>query len=285
MITFVQRLPAIRFSYQRRADVTLTNTGAPDEEATVRADVPGGSSITLNETRYGLLQFHWHTPSEHEIGGRSSPMEMHLVHSAADGSTLVIGVFIEQGRPNRTLAPIFEQLPEATDETRRVAGVRIDKLLPRDRASFRYTGSLTTPPFTEGVQWIVLAQPITLSKRQIAAFRGGKQPRGTAAQRPRGAKRRPASRPARATVSEAVTQQRAVARSRQSSCHPNAAGHHGARQRPVPVPLAAAATHLTGSGEDRLRDNDAIARNRGDALASVAPAAIHAAAAGLSMGA
>ena len=69
------------------------------------------------------------------------------------------------------LAPIFEDLPETAGETRPVAGVRIDDLLPDDVSSYRYTGSLTTPPFTEGVRWIVLAHPITLSKQQIHAFR------------------------------------------------------------------------------------------------------------------
>ena len=171
-VTFVHRLPAIHFSYPRRADVTLNNTGSPDEEATVRAELPpGAASITLHRTRYELTQFHWHTPSEHEVDGRASPMEMHLVHTAADGSLLVIGVFIEQGRKNRVLKPIFDDLPEMPGETRPVAGVRIDKLLPRKTSSFRYRGSLTTPPFTEGVRWIVLARPISLSKRQIGAFR------------------------------------------------------------------------------------------------------------------
>jgi carbonic anhydrase len=171
-ITFVNHLPAIRFSYPRKADVTLNNTGSPGEEATVRAEVPAGvASITLSGTKYALQQFHWHTLSEHEISGRRSPMEMHLVHGAADGSLLVIGVLIEQGRPNGVLAPIFDALPETAGETRPVAGVRIDDLLPDDVSSYRYTGSLTTPPFTEGVRWIVLAHPITLSKHQIDAFR------------------------------------------------------------------------------------------------------------------
>ncbi len=170
-ITFVNHLPSIRFSYPRKADVTLNNTGSPGEEATVRAEVSAGAaSITLSGTRYTLQQFHWHTPSEHEINGRRSPMEMHLVHSSADGSLLVIGVLIEQGRTNRVLAPIFADRPAAAGETRPVAGVRIDDLLPDDVSSYRYTGSLTTPPFTEGVQWIVLAHPITLSKHQIHAL-------------------------------------------------------------------------------------------------------------------
>ena len=171
-VTFVNRLPAIRFSYPRMADVTLNNTGSPGEEATVRADVPAGAaSITLSGTKYSLQQFHWHTPAEHEINGRRSAMEMHLVHSAADGSLLVIGALIHQGRANPVLAPIFDHLPETAGETHPVANVRIDDLLPDDVSSYRYKGSLTTPPFTEGVRWIVLAHPITLSKHQIHAFR------------------------------------------------------------------------------------------------------------------
>lgn len=171
-ISFVKRLSTIHFSYPRRASVSVTNSGSPDDEATVRANVPAGAAfITLRGTRYDLQQFHWHTPSEHEIDGRRSPMEMHLVHAAADGSLLVIGALIEQGRTNRTLEPIFEDLPEHEGDTREVEGIRIDDLLPHDRASYRYMGSLTTPPFTEGVRWIVLAHPITLSKRQIGAFR------------------------------------------------------------------------------------------------------------------
>ena len=171
-ITFVNHLPAIRFSYPPAADVTLNNTGSPGEEATIRAEVPAGAaSIRLSGTNYTLQQFHWHTPAEHEVNGRRSPMEMHLVHGAADGSLLVIGALIKQGRTNRVLAPIFADLPEAAGETRPVAGVRIDDLLPEDVSSYRYMGSLTTPPFTEGVRWIVLAHPITLSTHQIRAFR------------------------------------------------------------------------------------------------------------------
>ena len=131
----------------------------------------GVASITLSGTKYTLQQFHWHTLSEHEIDGRRSAMEMHLVHAAADGSLLVIGVLIEQGRANDVLAPIFNALPKTAGEKRPVAGIRIDDLLPDELSSYRYMGSLTTPPFTEGVRWVVLAHPITLSKHQIDAFR------------------------------------------------------------------------------------------------------------------
>lgn len=171
-IKFVDRLPRIAFSYPQSTDVTLVNTGSPDVFATVRADVPlGVASITLDGFRYDLLQFHWHTPSEHVIEGRTTPLEMHLVHRRADGALLVIGVFIEQGRANSAIDPIFRELPEHPVATCVVSGVRLLRLLPEGRESFRYSGSLTTPPFTEDVLFIVLADSISLSKRQIDAYR------------------------------------------------------------------------------------------------------------------
>jgi carbonic anhydrase len=169
-ITFARRLPPVRFSYSQ-TDVTLVNTGSPGEFATVRADVLADAAhITIRGVRWDLLQFHWHTPSEHEIEGRDTPLEMHFVHGRGN-ALLVIGVFIERGRANRAIARIFRDLPERPDGTRQVAGVRLRRLLPDDRESFRYTGSLTTPPFSEPVRFIVFADPITLSRRQIGAFR------------------------------------------------------------------------------------------------------------------
>lgn len=170
-ITFVDELPRLDFSYPRKTDVTLVNTGSPDEEATIRADVPAGTAfLTVGGARYELLQFHWHTPSEHEVEGRRTPLEMHFVHRAADGSLLVVGVFIDEGRKNQKLEGIFGTLPEHEGETATVARVKLESLLPRERESFRYDGSLTTPPFTEGVRWIVLAEPISVSERQVDAF-------------------------------------------------------------------------------------------------------------------
>lgn len=171
-LTFVDRLPRIRFRYPEAVDVTLVKTGSPDEFATVRADVPqGAAQLLLKGTRWNLVQFHWHTPSEHQVEGRHTALEMHLVHSRADGAVLVIGVFIERGRRNRALGPIFRALPEASGETREVADVRLRELLPERRQSFRYSGSLTTPPFTEPVRWVVLADPIEASPPQIRSFR------------------------------------------------------------------------------------------------------------------
>jgi carbonic anhydrase len=170
--TFVERLPRLRFRYPETVDVTLVNTGSPGEIATVRADVPQGDAhILLKGTRWDLLQFHWHTPSEHEMEGRKTPLEIHLVHSRADGALLVLAAFIRRGRANRALGPMFRALPEVSGETRAVANVRLRELLPDRRESFRYSGSLTTPPFTEPVRFIVFAGPTEASRRQIERFR------------------------------------------------------------------------------------------------------------------
>jgi carbonic anhydrase len=170
--TFVERLPEIGFRYPERIDVTLVDTGSPGEFATVRADVPPGEAgILLKGTRWDLLQFHWHTPSEHEIEGGQMPLEMHLVHSRSDGALLVIAVFIERGRASRALGRVFRGLPRESGGSSEVADVRIRELLPDRRESFRYSGSLTTPPFTEPVRWVVLADPIEASLRQIRRFR------------------------------------------------------------------------------------------------------------------
>jgi carbonic anhydrase len=171
-ITFVNRLPRIGFRYPETIDVTLVNTGSPDEFATVRADVPeGAAGIVLRDTRWELVQFHWHTPSEHEVEGRQTPMEMHLVHSRADGALLVVAVFIERGRANSALGPMLRRLPAESGASRDVADVRLRDLLPDGRESFRYSGSLTTPPFTEPVRFVVMADPIAASRRQIGRFR------------------------------------------------------------------------------------------------------------------
>jgi carbonic anhydrase len=170
--TFVNRLPRVGFRYPEAIDVTLVNTGSPGEFATVRADVPeGAAGIVLRGTRWDLVQFHWHTPSEHEVEGRHTPMEMHLVHSRADGALLVVAVFIERGRANAALGPMLRALPAVSGGTRDVAGARLRDLLPDRRESFRYSGSLTTPPFTEPVRFIVMADPIEASRRQIGRFR------------------------------------------------------------------------------------------------------------------
>jgi carbonic anhydrase len=124
------------------------------EQATV---VPGSAYVTLANVRYDLVQFHFHTPAEHRFAGFAAPMEMHLVHRDAGGNLLVIGVPLLVGglstvdKVLRTLAP---ECGEAVD----VGWVDLAALLPLDRSSMRYDGSLTTAPFTEGVRWVLMRE-------------------------------------------------------------------------------------------------------------------------------
>jgi carbonic anhydrase len=171
--TYYGNLPKLNFNLSSDTPLTVINNGSPDHESTIRANVsPGEGTLMLSGHQWNLAQFHFHTPSEHLINGRASPMEMHLVFSDAANNLLVVGRDIEQGLfKNQALAPIFSDLPKTTDETLNIEHFNLNNLLPNYLGSFRYSGSLTTPPFTEGVSWVELASPLYLSGSQINAFK------------------------------------------------------------------------------------------------------------------
>lgn len=137
------------------------------EPFTFKVELPPGESIlTIGEEAFTLLQFHVHTPSEHRLDGASAPMELHLVHQNDQETLAVVGVMLELGAANDTLAAVLEALDRgAATTTLDPAGV-----LPADTGSYRYPGSLTTPDCDEGVRWHLLATPITLSQDQLDAY-------------------------------------------------------------------------------------------------------------------
>ena len=139
----------------------------------IQVNYTEGDWLTIGDQRFQLLQYHFHSPSEHTVGGKHFPMEMHLVHKSADGRLAVVGVFIEAGKNNAAFDPIWSNLPKAKGKEYHLEGVKVDvsSLLPAKRTSYRYDGSLTTPPCSEGVKWIVMSTPIQLSDKQINAFR------------------------------------------------------------------------------------------------------------------
>ena len=139
---------------------------------TIQINYGGGDTLAIGSDSYQLVQYHFHNQSEHTVAGKHFPMEMHLVHRSSGGKLAVIGVFIEAGAHNAAFDPIWNNLPKQKGvETHYPAvNVDVDKLLPVNRASYRYDGSLTTPPCSEGVRWIVMTTPIQLSASQIAAF-------------------------------------------------------------------------------------------------------------------
>jgi len=139
---------------------------------TIQINYDEGSTLTVEATEFELAQYHFHVPSEHNVDGKSFPMEMHLVHVSEQGEIAVLGVLIEEGSHNPNFDPVVEHIPleAGSEEHLEHVQVQIDDLLPADRSTFRYSGSLTTPPCSEGVRWFVLVQPLELSVQQIQSF-------------------------------------------------------------------------------------------------------------------
>ncbi|MBV7255979.1 carbonic anhydrase family protein [Pacificimonas sp. WHA3] len=131
---------------------------------------PEGSYITIDGERFDFVQMHMHTPSEELIAGKQFAADAHFVHANEAGELAVVGVLFEEGEENAALAPIWANL--GTDKTTTtVDGATFDPnaLLPEDRDFYNYTGSLTTPPCSEGVNWFVMSNPLTISAAQVAA--------------------------------------------------------------------------------------------------------------------
>lgn len=160
-----QDLANITFSYVPSA-VTILNNGH-----TIQVNYDAGSSISVDGHEYSLVQFHFHAPSEHLLDGKQYPAELHLVHRDEDGALAVVGVLLDSGVENLALDPVWANLPKeeveaiTTDDT-----VDANSFLPTDQTTYRYSGSLTTPPCSEGVSWFVFATPVQLSPAQLDQF-------------------------------------------------------------------------------------------------------------------
>lgn len=132
------------------------------------ASEPGSKNrIVLADNEYRMVQFHLHHPAEHRINGRSYPLEVHFVNRSSSGELTVLGVLFKEGRANPALQQMIDHAPIEVEDDKVLIDPR--KLLPAQRSYFRYEGSLTTPPCSETVNWVVMATPITASAEQIAA--------------------------------------------------------------------------------------------------------------------
>ena len=161
---------------------------------TIQVNVKEGSSIKLDGHMFNLLQVHFHAPSENNINGKSYPLEAHLVHSDTQGNLAVIAVMFEQGipdkglevktdkygsrqvvaaaSPNKWLRNIWSAMPLHAGETQNLSDmVNVADILPKHQDYYRFNGSLTTPPCSEGVRWIVMKDSIIVQKQQIDAFK------------------------------------------------------------------------------------------------------------------
>jgi len=158
-------LPAIEFDYK------LISTEILDNGHTEQVNVKEGSHIIVDGIQFDLKQFHFHTPSENNIQGNSFPLEAHFVHVSKDGELAVVAVMFKEGKANDALTELWEQMPKEVGEHHTIDAKHLDALLPQERSYYRFNGSLTTPPCTEGVRWLVMKESVTLSSTQIKTFK------------------------------------------------------------------------------------------------------------------
>ena len=156
----------LQFNYQT-SGASVVNNGH-----TIQVDLSGENSLTVRNSSYKLLQFHFHTPSEERINHQSFAMVAHLVHKNAEGQLAVVAVLLDPGVANTLINKVWTHMPLDSNDRVRMPGGVIDmnELLPKDQRYYQFMGSLTTPPCTEGVLWLVLKQPSTLSPAQIKLF-------------------------------------------------------------------------------------------------------------------
>ncbi|MCH9813503.1 MAG: carbonic anhydrase family protein [Epsilonproteobacteria bacterium] len=139
---------------------------------TVQVNFPQGSTLTIDEKEFTLKQFHFHTPSENHINGKSYPMEAHLVHANQTGALAVIAIMLTEGKENPFFKTLVANLPQQAKEHKDISKTQLNAIdmLPKDKDYYRFSGSLTTPPCSEGVRWIVLKNAVEISKESLAAF-------------------------------------------------------------------------------------------------------------------
>jgi len=158
-------LPALGFDYQSQTREILNNGH------TVQVNFAPGSTLMVDGRAFELKQVHFHTPSENIIDGEPCALEAHFVHADSEGNLAVVAVMFDEGAEHAARAELWTEMPEKAGEKRPLThNIRGEALMPASRDYYRYTGSLTTPPCTEGVVWLVLKEELTASKAQIAHF-------------------------------------------------------------------------------------------------------------------
>jgi len=154
-------------------------TAAENLGHTIQIDFKPGSTCMAYGKEYSSKQFHFHTPSEHLIDGMTFPMEMHIVNVLKDStkpiSYVVVAVLFKMGAENKFIKEFLARVPteEGNKSELQNGQVKLEDLLtliPKDELNsyYTYNGSLTTPPYTEAVQWIVLKHVVEASQDQIA---------------------------------------------------------------------------------------------------------------------
>jgi carbonic anhydrase len=157
-------LPDLKFDY-KPVPLHIINNGH-----TIMIDYAPGSMLTVGDKAYTLQQFHFHHPSEEHINGKGFDMVAHLVHADREGHLAVVAILFKVGAPNPLLETLWNNVPPEKDKLLEIpqVSVNVESLLPPQHGYYTYSGSLTTPPCTEGVTWYVLKSVSTLSNEQLA---------------------------------------------------------------------------------------------------------------------
>jgi len=138
---------------------------------TIQIDYPAGSYANFNGKKYDLLQFHFHVPSEHTFSKNAKPMEVHLVHKSKDEQLAVLGVLFDVRDENKFLAKFWDKLPVNGENKNYNTVINISDILPENKTYYNYSGSLTTPPCSEGVNWHVMTTVNYVSQDQVDTFK------------------------------------------------------------------------------------------------------------------
>lgn len=157
---------ALRFDYQPSGG-SVVNNGH-----TVQVDLQGDNTLYVRGSAYKLIQFHFHHPAEERVNYKGFSMVAHLVHQNAEGQLAVVAVLIDPGAENPLIDQIWTRMPlDVKDRVGLPAGlIDMNQILPTDQRYYQFIGSLTTPPCTEGVLWMVLKEPVKISKAQHRLF-------------------------------------------------------------------------------------------------------------------
>ncbi|MCB1169055.1 MAG: carbonic anhydrase family protein [Leptospiraceae bacterium] len=159
-------LPELKLQY-KDAGFEVVNNGH-----TIQVNLKDAGKLVIGEDSYSLLQFHFHHPSEEAVNGERFPLVAHFVHKSDSGELAVIGLLFKEGAANESLSGVWSLMPAAADETNPGEGALNPTSVIKDASAYyTFKGSLTTPPCSEGVRWIVLKNPATISAEQVEAFK------------------------------------------------------------------------------------------------------------------
>ncbi|MGR5231310.1 carbonic anhydrase [Vibrio rotiferianus] len=162
--TIEAKLAKLQFNYDGKV-ISLLNNGH-----TLQTSLEGNNTLKVDGKDFTLKQFHFHTPSENHVDGKEYPLEAHFVHSDEDGNLAVVAVFFKVGEANPALAKLLQNIPDKEQNVAIKAAFDADALIPMDKEYYRFNGSLTTPPCSEGVRWLVLKEAQSISPEQVKEF-------------------------------------------------------------------------------------------------------------------